>query len=198
MFDNISPQVIVALVSVVLTAGVAVVSIFLRSLYQRQLEKEKFERNQKFEKEKFRMNQNSEQAIFLRGKLEDLNLLFLKWHDIGLVQASIYGQLITGEIDQSEAKMRTEALISQKHSDISVDDCLRRIVVIINLYFPSLVVSYNDVLDAFKKIPSDFSENSMPMISAEKHSENWINFQNTAKNFISKLAVYSESLAISD
>ena len=188
MINDIPPQVLYTAMG----AAVALFSVFLTNLGQRKLEKEKFERNQKFEKEKFRMNQNSEQAIFLRGKLEKLTLLYAKWHDAINLRATTFGLLKKGEIELSEV------LKSKKDKRMSHIDHLQGISVIINLNFPSLRGSLNEVLDAKNKISSDFTEISVSMISAEEHSENLKNFQITSYKFITKLIECSQNLAKTD
>ena len=160
MFDNISPQVIVGLLSALLAAVVALGSVFLSNFNQRKLVKETFE-----------LNKKSEQAVFLRGKLEELNLLFMKWQEISLLRAFIYEELINGEINQSEAKMRVETLINPKQREISIEDNLQRIEVIINLFFPSLRNLMIEVINSTIKIPSDFYEINMPRMSVEEYPE---------------------------
>ncbi len=194
MIDDISLQIIFTAIG----AAVALASVSLTNYGQRKLEKEKFERNQKSEKEKFERNQKSEQAIFLRGQLEELTFLSAKWYGTINFRTTIIEQIINGEIERSEGARMIEEQMRTKENGMSEIDRFQRIQVIVNLYFPSLLVSFDEVFNANYKVLSDFSNLSDSRIDAKEYFENLEILRTTSKTFLRKLAKHSKELTNTD
>ncbi len=140
MLDSDSPQILV-LVTAILTAVVALASVFIANMGQRKIEEAKFKRIKE-----------SEYAVFKREKLEELYLLYSKWDADMAAMGYIFLPVITGEVSEEEA------LIRANKNQMSEKDYLQRILMMVNLYFPGLKDDFDQVLDAREKVWPYFSE----------------------------------------
>ncbi|BAV33754.1 hypothetical protein SCL_1443 [Sulfuricaulis limicola] len=177
MLNSVSPQVLVALVTALLTAAVTLASVFLTNLNQRKTEEAKFERNKE-----------AEHTVFKREKLEELYLLFSKW-DADLMSLSyFYLSVMTGEAQEEDA------LVSASKNQLSEKDCLQKILMMVNLYFPELKDSFNEVLDARENVWQFCSKALPPGTGAEDFIQTQEEFRKTGKNFMEKIAELTHTL----
>lgn len=177
MIDSVSPQILVALVTALLTAAVTLASVFLANLGQRRTEEAKFERSKE-----------AEHAVFKREKLEALYLLFSKWDADMAALGYIFLPVITGEVREEEA------LLSASKNQLSEKDYLQRILMMVDLYFPNLKDDFDKVLDAREKVWPYFSEKLPPEIRVEDFIQAQENFRMVGKNFKQKLAEIAHAL----
>ncbi len=171
MFDNVSPQVLVALASAILAAVVSLTSVYLTNLNNRKTEKDKFEMNRVAEREKVR-----------RGKLEELFLLFSKWDADMVALGHFYLRVITGETNEDEA------LVNVSKNQISEKDYLQRITMMIDLYFSDLKTDFDKVLDARESVWSFCSKIMQPGVRIEDFIKVQEEFRGIAKEFKAKMA----------
>ena len=177
MLNSVSPQILVALVTALLTAAVTLTSVFLSNLSQRKTEEAKFERNKA-----------AERTVFKREKLEELYFLFSKW-DADLVTLSyLYLPVMTGEAREEDA------LVSADKNKISEKDYLQRILMMVNLYFPELKDSFDEVLGARENIWKFFSKIFPPGTGNEDFIQAQEEFRKSGKNFMQKIAELTHSL----
>jgi len=177
MINSISPQVLVALATALLTAAVTLLSVFLTSRSQRKNEEAKFERDNK-----------AKRSIFKREKLEELYLLFSKW-DADLVTLSyLYIQVITGKAQEEEVLLRANK------NQLSQKDYLQRILMMIHLYFPEFKEYFDEVLETRENIWSFCSEAFPPGATPEDLIHAQEEFRKTAKKFMQKIAGIAQTL----
>lgn len=177
MLNSVSPQILVALVTALLTAAVTLTSVFLTNLSQRKTEEAKFVRNKE-----------TERTVFLREKLEELYLLFSKW-DADLVSLSyLYLPVMTGEAQEEDA------LVSANKNKLSEKDYLQRILMMVNLYFPELKDYFDEVLEARENVWQFFSEAFPPGTGKEDFIQAQEEFRKTGKNFMHKIAELTHAL----
>ena len=177
MTSDLSPQVLVALATALLTAVVTLTSVFLTNLGQRKTDKAKFERNKE-----------AERIVFKREKLEELYLLFSKW-DADMVSLSyFYLQVITGKAQEEDA------LVSARKNQLSEKDYLQRILMMVNLYFPELKDHFDGVLGARENVWSFCSGVFPPGAGVEDFIGAQEEFRKAGKNFMQKIAELTHAL----
>jgi hypothetical protein len=177
MLDSVSPQILVALGTALLTAAVTLTSIFLTNLGQRKTEEAKFERSKE-----------AERTVFKREKLEELYLLFSKWDADMVTLGYLYLPVITGEA------VEEEALVSANKNQLSEKDYLQRILMMVNLYFPELKDDFDEVLGARENIWPFFSKHFPPGAGLEDFIKAQEEFRKIGKSFMEKIAEVTHAL----
>lgn len=177
MLDSISPQILVALATAILTAAVTLASVFLANIGHRKTEEAKFERSKE-----------AEHAVFKREKLEELYLLYSKWDADMAAMGYIFLPVMTGEAREDEA------LLSASKNQLSEKDYLQRILMMINLYFPDFKDDFDEVLAAREKVWPYFSQSLPPGTRVEDFIQAQENFRMVGKYFKQKLAELAHAL----
>lgn len=176
MLNSIFPQILVALVTAILTAAVTLTSVFLTNLNQRKVEEAKFKRNNE-----------AARANLKREKLEELYLLFSKWDADMMSLVFSYLQVITGKIREEDA------LVGASKNQMSEKDFLQRITMMINLYFPEIKNDFDGVLDARESIWAFCNESIRPGVGVEDFIRTEEVLRKAAKDFKQKMAGLSNA-----
>lgn len=175
--EKLSSELLVALVTAILTAAVALLSVYLTNLNSRRIEEEQFSRESKAS------NKN-----LMREKLEELYILFAKWEaDIGSIYLTFI-PVVSGTLPEKEAWEITGK------NQLSEQGSYQRISMLVHMYFPELLNSLEPVHKA-RDIASRFLGGTRPKGAGSKEFvQAQQNFENAAKKFLEEVAKLSNAL----
>lgn len=177
MLEIFSPQILVALLTALLTAAVTLISVYLANMGQQKTEEAKFERNKE-----------AEHAAFKRKKLEELYLLFSKWDADLAALGYLFIHVIEGKVSEEEV------LQSASKNQLSEKDYLLRIQMMVDLYFPNLKNEFDLVLDAREGVWQFVSDKFSSKVRVENLIEVQENFRTKGKEFKKKISEIANTI----
>ena len=169
--ENLSPQLIVALITAILTAAVTLLSVYLSGLEQRKRDQAKFE-----------IEKNQQREKIKRLKLEELYILFSKWEaDISSLYM-LFLPVIAGRMAEKDA------LDTANKNKLSEMGAFQRIDMIVHLYFPELIEQLNVVLKSRDAVSRFIGENRPKDNNDKEFLQAQRFFKKTANEFMHKIA----------